>query len=372
MEIAITITAVPSREDLLLDTAAALQRELNGALEFRWLGQGEAMDLILPAGQKTPSPQPSPQGERELEQQSSPQEERELEQQSSSEVERELEQQSPSGVERELGPQSSAQGGGEFERPLSPRGERQSEGGLSHLKEMVAAAVGDRPLDWCVQPAAGRKKRMLIADMDSTIIGQESLDEMAELRGIRPEIAAITERAMRGDLDFEAGLRERIGLLKGLRAADLEHVLHDRITLNFGARTLVETMKANGAHTVLVSGSFTIFTHTVAARAGFAKDRANVLIWENGHLAGVAEPILGREAKLAAAKEEAAAHGISPAEVIAVGDGANDLDMLKWAGLSIACRAKPVVAAEADARVNHTDLTALLYFQGYTRDEFVS
>ena len=237
---------------------------------------------------------------------------------------------------------------------------------------MVAAAVAGRPLDWCVQRTASRKKRMLIADMDSTIIGQESLDEMAELRGIKPEIAAITERSMLGELDFEAGLRERIGLLKGLRAADLEHVLHDRITLNFGARTLVETMKANGAHTVLVSGSFTIFTHTVAARAGFAKDRANVLLWENGHLAGVAEPILGREAKLAAAKEEAAAHGLSPAEVIAVGDGANDLDMLKWAGLSIAYRAKPVVAAEADARVNHTDLTALLYFQGYTRDEFVS
>ena len=223
MEIAITITAVPSQEDLLLDVAAALQRELNGALEFRWLGQGEAMDLILPAGAR------------------------------------------------------GSCDGSKLPSPLA--GERQSEGELSHLKEMVAAAVADRPLDWCVQSATGRKKRMLIADMDSTIIGQESLDEMAELRGIRPEIAAITERAMRGELDFEAGLRERIGLLKGLRAADLEHVLHDRITLNFGARTLVETMKANGAHTVLVSGSFTIFTHTVAARAGFAKDRANVLHW---------------------------------------------------------------------------------------------
>ena len=330
MEIAITITAVPSQEDLLLDTAAALQRELNGALEFRWLGQGEAMDLILPAGEKPPSPQPSPaRGE---------------------------------GV--------GCDGCAGVPSPLA--GEGQGEGELSHLKEMVAAAVADRPLDWCVQRTAGRKKRMLIADMDSTIIGQESLDEMAELRGIRPEIAAITERAMRGELDFEAALRERIGLLRGLRAADLEHVLHDRITLNFGARTLVETMKANGAHTVLVSGSFTIFTHTVAARAGFAKDRANVLLWENGHLAGVAEPILGREAKLAAAKEEAAAHGLSPEEAIAVGDGANDLDMLKWAGLSVAYRAKPAVAAEADVRVNHADLTALLYFQGYTRDEFVS
>ncbi len=237
---------------------------------------------------------------------------------------------------------------------------------------MVAQAVGDRPLDWCVQRTDSRKKRMLIADMDSTIIGQESLDEMAELRGIKPEIAAITERAMLGELEFGAGLRERIGLLKGLRAADLEHVLHEHITLNFGARTLVETMKANGAHTVLVSGSFTIFTHSVAARVGFAKDRANVALWENGHLAGVAEPILGREAKLAAIKEEAAEHGLSASEAIAVGDGANDLDMLKWAGLSVAYRAKPVVAAEADARVNHTDLSALLYFQGYTRDEFVN
>jgi phosphoserine phosphatase len=337
MEIAITITAVPSQEELLLDAAAALQRELNGALEFRWLAQGEAMDLILPAGEKTPSPQPSPQGERERAQ-----------------------------GEREAPSQPSQP----VPSPLA--GEGWGDGELSHLKQMVAAAVAGRPLDWCVQRTASRKKRMLIADMDSTIIGQESLDEMAELLGIKPEIAAITERSMLGELDFEAGLRERIGLLKGLRAADLEHVLHDRITLNFGARTLVETMKANGAHTVLVSGSFTIFTHTVAARAGFAKDRANVLLWENGHLAGVAEPILGREAKLAAAREEAAAHGLSPAEVIAVGDGANDLDMLKWAGLSIAYRAKPAVAAEADARVNHTDLTALLYFQGCTRDEFVS
>ncbi len=309
MEIAITVTAVPSQEDLLLDVSAALQRDLNGALAFRWLAQGEAIDLILPAPESPPDV--------------------------------------PSAVD-------------------AGRAE------IAHIKEMVAQAVGDRPLDWCVQRSDSRKKRMLIADMDSTIIGQESLDEMAELRGIKPEIAAITERAMRGELDFEVALRERIGLLKGLRGADLEHVLHERITLNFGARTLVETMKANGAHTVLVSGSFTIFTHSVAARAGFAKDRANVLLWESGHLAGIAEPILGRDGKLAAAKEEAAGHGLSPAEAIAVGDGANDIDMLKWAGLGVAYRAKPVVAAEADARVNHTDLSALLYFQGYSRDEFVS
>jgi len=300
MEIAITITAAPQSEDLLLDAAAALQRDLNGGLEFRWLGDGEAADLILPS-------------------------------------------------------------------------DGQGEGGVfPQLKHLVARAVEGGSVDWCVQPAEGRKKRMLIADMDSTIIGQECVDEMAELKGIKREIARITDRAMRGELEFEAALRERIGLLKGLTAADLQHVLHEHITLNFGARTLVETMRAHGAHTVLVSGGFTFFTHAVAARAGFAKDRANVFLWDDGHLAGVAEPILGRQAKLEALLEEAAAHGLSPSEAIAVGDGANDLDMLKAAGLGVAYRAKPVVAAEADAQVNHTDLTALLYFQGYTRDGFVN
>ncbi len=328
MDIAITVTAAPASEDLLLDAAAALQRELNGALEFSWLAEGEAMDLILPAEEKTLSPQPSPQGERE------------------------------SAAARKQG-------------PLSPRGERQSEGGLSELKQMVAHAVANRHLDWCVQASEGRKKRMLIADVDSTIIAQESIDEMAEIKGIKAEVAALTELAMSGELDFESSLRERIRLLKGLTPADLQHVLHEHITLNYGARTLVQTMKAHGAHTVLVSGGFTFFTHAVAARAGFAKDRANVLLWEDGHLSGVAEPILGRRAKLEALQEEAAAHGFSASEVIAVGDGANDLDMLKAAGLGVAYRAKPVAAAEADAQISHTDLTALLYFQGYTRDSFV-
>jgi phosphoserine phosphatase len=323
MEIAITITAAPAPENthssspedgsassLLLDAAAALQRDLNGEAEFRWLGQGEAIDLILPALEvKTPS-------------------------------------------------------------PLAEEG--WGEGVLSCLKEMAAHAIGDRPLDWCVQPAASRKKRMLAADMDSTIIAQESLDVMAELAGIGPEIAAITERSTRGEADFEESLRERIRLLKGLRAADLEHALHDRITLNPGARMLVETMKANGAHTVLVSGSFTIFTHSVAARAGFAKEYANALLWENGHLEGIAGPVLGREAKRTVIAQEAARHGLSPADAIAVGDGANDIDMLTWAGLSVAYRASPAVAAAADALVKHTGLTSLLYFQGYTRDSFVS
>ena len=319
MEIAITVTAAPSQDKLLLDVAAALQRDFGGTLEFRWLCQGAAMDLILQ--DNSPSPQPSPAR-------------------------------------------------GDVPSPLVREG--QDEGDLTCVKQMAAEAIANAPVDWCVQPAARRRKRMLIADMDSTIIGQESIDEMADLKGIRPEIAALTERTMRGELDFESSLRERLLLLRGMTTDGLQRVLDERITLNPGARTLVQTMRAHGAHTVLVSGGFTFFTSAVAAQAGFATNRGNALLWEHGRISGVAEPILGREAKATTLKEEAAAHGISPAEVIAVGDGANDLAMLHAAGLGVAYRAKPIVAAEADARVRYTDLTALLYFQGYRREYFAA
>ena len=242
------------------------------------------------------------------------------------------------------------------------------------LKSRVGEAIGPKPVDINVVGAdlATRRKKLLIADMDSTMIGQECIDEMGDVLGIKPAIAAITERAMRGELDFEGALRERMTLLAGLIDADLERVFSERITLTPGGRTLIATMRANGAFTALVSGGFSFFTERVAAAIGFDVNRANRLIAENGRLVGrVAEPILGREAKLAALEEFAAARGIDPAMTLAVGDGANDLAMIGRAGLGVAFRAKPVVAAEADAGITHGDLTALLYLQGYTRDEFV-
>jgi phosphoserine phosphatase len=229
------------------------------------------------------------------------------------------------------------------------------------------------PIDLCAQPLEHRRKRLLVADMDSTIIGCECLDELADFAGLKAEVAAITERAMRGEVDFEAALRERVAMLKGLPLADLARCYDERVRLNPGARTLVRTMAANGARCVLVSGGFDVFTRRVAEAAGFHLDRANRLIEADGALAGlVAEPILGREAKLQALIDEAAALGIELIDTLAVGDGANDLDMIKAAGLGVAYRAKPVVAAQADARIDHADLTALLYFQGYSADRFVT
>lgn len=243
----------------------------------------------------------------------------------------------------------------------------------SAASEVVRGAAGSLRVDWCVQPAAGRRKRLLVADMDSTIINVECLDELADFAGKKAEIAAITERAMQGELEFEGALRERVGMLKGLSAAALQQAYDERVRLNPGARTLVRTMAANGARCVLVSGGFTFFTRRVAEAAGFHADRANTLGEADGALTGlVGEPILGREAKLAALKEEAAALGVPLDAALAVGDGANDLAMIQAAGLGVAYRAKPIVAEQADAAVNHADLTALLYFQGYRSDEFVT
>jgi phosphoserine phosphatase len=240
------------------------------------------------------------------------------------------------------------------------------------LRVAAEKAVAELPVDLCVQPKEGRRKRLLVADMDSTIIGCECLDELADFAGKKAEIAAITERAMRGELAFEGALKERVGMLKGLETSALQRCFDERVRLNPGARTLVETMVAGGARAVLVSGGFEFFTGRVAQMAGFQHHRANRLIEDHGRLTGqVGEPILGREAKLEALRAEAASIGITPAEALAVGDGANDLAMIGEAGLGVAYRAKPIVAAEADARVDHSDLTALLYFQGYQATEFV-
>jgi phosphoserine phosphatase len=227
-------------------------------------------------------------------------------------------------------------------------------------------------IDLVVQPALGRKKRLLIADMDSTMIQQECIDELADEAGVGVHVAGITARAMNGELGFEAALRERIALLKGLPEDVIAQVLCDRITLMPGGKTLLATMKANGAHAALVSGGFTAFTSAVAATLGFDEHRANTLQIADGKLTGtVAEPILGKEAKLHALNEITARLGLTPSDALAVGDGANDLPMLLGAGTGVALHAKPRVQTKCDVRVNHGDLTALLYLQGYGRDEFV-
>ena len=227
-------------------------------------------------------------------------------------------------------------------------------------------------IDLAVQPAAGRKKRLLIADMDSTMIQQECIDELADEAGVGEYVASITARAMNGELDFEAALRERVGLLKGLDEAVIGRVIRDRITLMPGGRELVATMRGNGGYAALVSGGFTAFTGAIAGVLGFDENRANTLRVESGGLTGqVAEPILGKAAKVQALEEIAARLGITLAEAVAVGDGANDLGMLGIAGMGVALHAKPSVQAECQIRVNHGDLTALLYLQGYARDEFL-
>jgi phosphoserine phosphatase len=230
----------------------------------------------------------------------------------------------------------------------------------------------DQPVDVNVLAAAGRRKKLLIADMDSTIIDCECLDELAGMAGLKDQVSAITERAMRGELDFAEALRERVAMLKGLELAALARVHGERIRLNPGARTLLATMRANGAHTLLVSGGFSYFTSRVAKDAGFHADQANELLHDGAALTGlVGEPILGREAKLAALETAVSELGIAAADVLAVGDGANDLAMIRRAGLGVAYYAKPIVADAAGASIRHGDLTALLYLQGYCDDEIV-
>jgi len=236
----------------------------------------------------------------------------------------------------------------------------------------LRTALKDRPIDVVVQPLANRRKRLFVADMDSTIIEQECIDELADYVGLKAHVAAITERAMRGEIAFEPALRERVALLKGLPVAVVDDVITKRITLTPGARTLTATMRANGARTCLVSGGFTLFTGPVAAVAGFDEHRGNALIVEDGKLAGrVQEPVLGREAKRATLIELRDRLGLAPQETLAAGDGANDLAMIEAAGLGVAYHAKPKVADAAHARIDHGDLTALLYLQGYARADFV-
>jgi phosphoserine phosphatase len=223
----------------------------------------------------------------------------------------------------------------------------------------------------CV-PAANRRKRLLVADMDSTIISVECIDEIADFAGVRDRVQPVTERAMRGEIGFEDALRERVALIGGLGEDRLQAVYDARIRLNHGARALVRTMRAHGAHTALVSGGFTFFTERVAAAAGFHEHRANRLLAEAGRLTGrVVEPVLGRAAKLDALRELVVALRIAPDDALAVGDGANDLAMIEAAGLGVAFHAKPVVAERAGASIRHGDLTALLYLQGYAADEIV-
>jgi phosphoserine phosphatase len=239
------------------------------------------------------------------------------------------------------------------------------------LSDRLRAALGGT-IDVVVQPTGYRRKTLLLADMDSTMIGQECLDELADYAGLKEQVAAITERAMRGDIAFEPALRERVALLRGLPVKTIDDVIEKRVTLTPGGRALVATMRKYGALTCMVSGGFTPFTKRIAAMIGFDESRGNALDIAGGKLAGtVAEPIFGRDGKRATLIELRNRLGLAAQETLAIGDGANDMDMIAAAGLGVAFHAKPKVAAVAPARVDHGDLTALLYVQGYRKTEFV-
>ena len=237
----------------------------------------------------------------------------------------------------------------------------------------LRAALADLLVDVVVQPAEGRRKHLFLADMDSTMIGQECIDEMADFVGKKAEVSAVTERAMRGEIEFAPALRARVALLKGLPEKVVDEVIAERITLTPGGRTAISTMRAHGAYTALVSGGFTLFTDRIAKTIGFDEARGNVLLVKDGLLTGeVADPIFGRDAKRAALIELRTKLKLQSADTLATGDGANDLDMISEAGLGVAYHAKPAVAAAAGACIDNGDLTALLYMQGYRRAEFVA
>jgi phosphoserine phosphatase len=251
-----------------------------------------------------------------------------------------------------------------FARPDAP---------LEAIAERLRAVTVGRPVDVAVLPLAHRRKKLLLADMDSTMIRQECIDELADYVGLKAEVSSITERAMRGEIAFEPALRERVALLKGLPLSVVDEIVASRITLMPGGRELVATMRAHGAYAALVSGGFTVFTARIGAMIGFDEDRANILELDGERLTGaVREPILGKEAKLQRLVALREARGLRREETLAVGDGANDLAMIGEAGLGVALHAKPAVAAAAQVRIDHGDLTALLYLQGYRAEEFAA
>jgi phosphoserine phosphatase len=251
-----------------------------------------------------------------------------------------------------------------FARPDAP---------IDDIVARLRLAVGGRPVDVAVVPEAHRRKKLLLADMDSTMIQQECIDELADYVGLKDKVSGITARAMRGEIAFEPALRERVALLKGLPVGVVDEIIASRITLMPGGRALIATMRANGAYAALVSGGFTVFTSRIGAMLGFDEDRSNILEAADGKLAGtVRDPILGKEAKQERLIALRTARGPKPEETMAVGDGANDLAMLGEAGLGVALHAKPAVAEAAHVRIDHGDLTALLYLQGYTQKDFAS